>query len=145
MTTVLEGGEGVNVTPRPLFTLVKTRYPLHRRLSGPQGWSGQVGKISPPPGLDPRTVQPVATELPGPLWITNCTKMVVGLWRSLCATEYKFEANITFFFSCPRHDVILGGGVTDTLFLDSGNRPQVNWIPRGHRDQHPLNSTPIGH
>jgi hypothetical protein len=37
----------------------KTRYPLYRRLGGPQGRSGQVRKISPPPGFDPRTVQPV--------------------------------------------------------------------------------------
>ena len=39
---------------------VKTRYPLYRRLGGPQGRSGRVRKISPPPGFDPRTVQPVA-------------------------------------------------------------------------------------
>ena len=35
----------------------KTRYPLYMRLGGPQGRSGQVRKISPPPGFDPRTVQ----------------------------------------------------------------------------------------
>ena len=40
----------------------KTRYPLHRRLGGPQGRSGQARKISPPPGFDPRTVQPVASR-----------------------------------------------------------------------------------
>jgi hypothetical protein len=40
----------------------KTRYPLYRRLGGPQGRSGQVRKISPPPGLDPQTVQPVASR-----------------------------------------------------------------------------------
>ena len=39
----------------------KTRYPLYRRLGGPQGRSGQVRKISPPPGYDPWTFQPVAT------------------------------------------------------------------------------------
>jgi len=38
----------------------KTRYPLYRRLGGSQDRSGQVRKISPPPGLDPRTVQRVA-------------------------------------------------------------------------------------
>ena len=38
----------------------KTRYPLYRRLGRPQGRSGRVRKISPPPGFDPRTVQPVA-------------------------------------------------------------------------------------
>jgi hypothetical protein len=40
----------------------KTRYPLYRRLGGPQGRSGQMRKISPPPGFDPRTVQPVASR-----------------------------------------------------------------------------------
>jgi hypothetical protein len=39
-----------------------TRYPLYRRLGGPQGRSGRLGKISPPPGLDPRTVQPVTSR-----------------------------------------------------------------------------------
>ena len=39
---------------------VKTRYPLYRGLGGPQSRSGQVRIISPPPGFDPRTVQPVA-------------------------------------------------------------------------------------
>ena len=40
----------------------KNRYPLYRRLGGPHGRSGQVRKISPPPGFDPRTVQPVASR-----------------------------------------------------------------------------------
>ena len=40
----------------------KTRYSLYRRLVGPQGLSGQVRKISPLPGFDPRTVQPVANR-----------------------------------------------------------------------------------
>ena len=37
-------GWGVSVTPRPLFIPGKTRYPLYRRLGGPQGQSGQVRK-----------------------------------------------------------------------------------------------------
>ena len=37
-----------------------TRYPLHRRLGGPQGQSRRVRNISPSPGFDPRTVKPVA-------------------------------------------------------------------------------------
>ena len=41
---------------------VKTRYPLYRSLGGPQGRSGQVRKISPPPGFDHQTVQPVASR-----------------------------------------------------------------------------------
>ena len=50
---------GDSVTPQPLFTPGKTRYSLWRRLGGPQGRSGKVQKISPPPGFDPWTVHPV--------------------------------------------------------------------------------------
>jgi hypothetical protein len=35
---------------------------LYRRLGGPQGRSERLRKISPPPGFDPRTVQPVASR-----------------------------------------------------------------------------------
>ena len=40
----------------------KTRYPLYRSLGGPQSGSGQVRKISPPPGFVSRTVQPVGSR-----------------------------------------------------------------------------------
>jgi hypothetical protein len=40
----------------------KTQYPFYRRLGGPQGRSGLVRKISPTPGFDPRTFQPVASR-----------------------------------------------------------------------------------
>ena len=40
----------------------KTRYPLYKRLGGPQGRSGRVRKILPLPGLDPPTVQPAASR-----------------------------------------------------------------------------------
>jgi hypothetical protein len=40
----------------------KTRYPLLGRLGGPQGRCGRARKISPPPGFDPRTLQPVASR-----------------------------------------------------------------------------------
>ena len=40
----------------------KTRYPLYKRVGGPQGRSGEERKISLPPGIDPRTVQSVASH-----------------------------------------------------------------------------------
>ena len=40
----------------------ETQYPLYMRLVGPQGRSGHVQKISPPPRFDLRTVQPVANR-----------------------------------------------------------------------------------
>ena len=62
MTTALEGGEGSASRPVSSLPPGKTRYPLYRRLGGPQGRSGQVRKISPSPGFDPRTVQSVASR-----------------------------------------------------------------------------------
>ena len=35
---------------------------MYRRLGGPQGRSGRMRKISPPPGFDPRNVQSVASR-----------------------------------------------------------------------------------
>ena len=54
-------GEGS--APRPGHTLPpgKTRYPLYRRLGGPQSRSGRVENLA-PPGFDPRTVQPVVNR-----------------------------------------------------------------------------------
>ena len=40
----------------------KTRYPLYRRLGGPQDRSGRVRKISAPSGFDPPIVQPIASR-----------------------------------------------------------------------------------
>ena len=40
----------------------KTRYPLCRRLDGPQNGSGRVRKISPSQGFDPPTVELVASR-----------------------------------------------------------------------------------
>jgi hypothetical protein len=59
MTTALEEGEGSASRPGRSLHPGKTRYPLYRRVGGPQGRFGQVRKISPPPGFDPRIVQPV--------------------------------------------------------------------------------------
>jgi hypothetical protein len=61
MITVLEGGEGSASRPGRSLSAGKTWYPLYRRLRGLQGRSGQVRKISPPPGFDPRTVQPIVS------------------------------------------------------------------------------------
>jgi hypothetical protein len=56
------------LTPRPVrFTpppppRKETRYPLYRRLGGPQGRSGRVRKISPLPRFDPQTIQHVRSR-----------------------------------------------------------------------------------
>ena len=43
----------------------RDRFSFHRRLVGPQGRSGLLRKISSPPGLDPWTVQPIASRYAG--------------------------------------------------------------------------------
>ena len=55
------GVGGQSHTPAALHP-GKTRYPLYRWLGGPQGQSGRVRKILPPPGFDPGTFQPVASR-----------------------------------------------------------------------------------
>jgi len=42
---------------------IKTQYPLYRRLGGPQGWSGQVWKISSPLEFNAQSIQPVVMSL----------------------------------------------------------------------------------
>jgi hypothetical protein len=59
MVTALEGVRDQRHAPAALYP-GKDMAPLYRRLGGPLGRSEQVRKISPPPGFDPRTVQPVA-------------------------------------------------------------------------------------
>jgi len=58
----------------------KTQYPLYRRLGGPQSRSGQVRKISPTPGFDPRTVQPVASRYAGSIYIYIYIYIHVLFW-----------------------------------------------------------------
>jgi hypothetical protein len=59
LTSVLDGVGGQHHTAAALLP-GKTRYPSYWRLGGTQGRSGQVWKISPPPGFDPQTAQSVA-------------------------------------------------------------------------------------
>jgi hypothetical protein len=61
LTSALDGTGGQHHAPAALPP-GKTRYPLYRGLGGPQSRSGQVRKISPPPGFDPRAVRPVASR-----------------------------------------------------------------------------------
>ena len=90
-TSALEGGEGSASRPSRFLPLGKTRYPLYKRLGGPQGRSGRW-KISPTQGLDRRTVQPIAQSLyllsyPAHNKKVNNTKIssyIVPQLRSVC-------------------------------------------------------------
>jgi hypothetical protein len=66
-------GWGVSVTPRPLFT-PRERSGTHFTGGwvGPRDGLDRCGKSRPPPGFDPRTVQPVASCYTD--WATRPTK-----------------------------------------------------------------------
>jgi hypothetical protein len=56
-----------------------TRYPLYSKLGEPRGRYGSVRKISPTPGTDPRSVQPLAIRytdyaLPANTYVRQCQK-----------------------------------------------------------------------
>ena len=59
--SALDGGGGVNPTPRPPPLPGKTRYPFYRRLGGPQRRSGRAENLV-PTGIRSRTVQPVVSR-----------------------------------------------------------------------------------
>jgi hypothetical protein len=59
---------------------------LYRRLGGPLGRSGQVRKISPPPGFDSRTVQAVASRYTD--YATQPVNKIVDIWKK--------NLNVTF-------------------------------------------------
>ena len=86
----------VNATPRPLYPRGKTRYPLYRRLGGPQGrLSGRVQKISPPPGFDPLTVRWLASTF------QDCTQIPYELddlqiWVQLTAGRTDLTLSTVF-------------------------------------------------
>ena len=62
MTAALEGGEWSAARPGRTLPPGKTRYPLYRRLGGPQGRSGRAENLF-PTGIRSRTVQLVAQSL----------------------------------------------------------------------------------
>jgi len=86
VTTALEGGEGSASRSGRSLPPGKTRNPLYRRLGGPQGQSGQVQKILPPPGFNPQTVQLIASHCTD--WATQPTsKWVAYVIRHLCGSH----------------------------------------------------------
>jgi hypothetical protein len=59
----------------------KTRYPLYKRQGGPHGQYGLCEKKTPPPGFDPRTIQPVAGRYTD--WATQPTisRKEIHIWN----------------------------------------------------------------
>ena len=79
-------GEGSASRPGRSLRLGKTRYPLYKRLGGPQG--RQVRKIWPPPpkAFNPRTVQPVASRYT--INLITCIKIHCALLESIYVLNF---------------------------------------------------------
>jgi hypothetical protein len=88
MTAALEGGECSAARPDRNLLPEKNRYPLYRRLVEPQGRSGQVRKISPPPGFDPRTVQSLVSRYTD--WATRPTVKYVRTFIYIQLVTFSF-------------------------------------------------------
>jgi hypothetical protein len=78
-TLTLEGDMESASRPGRFLPPEKTRYPLYRRLGGPQAWSEQVQKILPPLGFDPWTAKPVASHYTD--WVTRPTLSWCWYWN----------------------------------------------------------------
>jgi hypothetical protein len=83
----------INTTPRPLYARERPGTHFIGGWVDPQGRSGRVRKISPPPGFDPRTVQRVAiqTELPRP---TGIIILYYNLMGPPSYMRYVFDRNV---------------------------------------------------
>jgi len=100
MTTALDGDEGSAARPGRSLPPGKTRYPLYSRLGGPQGRSGQVRKISPPPGFDTRTVQPVTSRFIAVCYVEIIVRIKARVHfvnRSLVSTNTKVICTLRAF------------------------------------------------
>jgi hypothetical protein len=83
-------GDGWSM-PRPgHFTPRKeTRYPLCRKLGGPQSWSRQLQKILPPQGPGPLAIQPVVSRY------RNYIVMTHILTNNLCVLKTLYKQRIS--------------------------------------------------
>ena len=93
--------------PAALYPRERPGTPLYRRLGGPQGQSGQVREISPPPGFDPRTFQPVASLYTD--YATQPTQWTTGLCNKFYTSLRVMKTNLIqclsedYFVNQPLH------------------------------------------
>jgi len=83
-------GWRVRPTPRPPLPPGKIRYPLYRRLGGPQGRSGQAENVI-PTEIRSRTFQPIVRSYTD--WATRPTSVIV-IWQIQTCGSRKFFARL---------------------------------------------------
>ena len=79
MTAALEGGEWSAARSGRTLPPGKTRYPLYRRLGGPQGRSGRAENVV-PTGIRSRTIHPVVSRYTD--WATGPTTSYIYVHNS---------------------------------------------------------------
>jgi hypothetical protein len=94
LTSALEGVRGQCQASAAPYPRERPRYPLCRRQGGPQGRSGHVWEILPPPGFDPRTVQPIGSR-----YIDYATRPT-RRFNHIYITNYKCVV-LALFSHCP--------------------------------------------
>jgi hypothetical protein len=116
MTSALEGGEWSASRPGRTLPPVKTWYLLYRRPGGPQGRSGQVRNISPSPGFEPRTAQPVVSRYND--WATRPTVCIFSLGCSACNAHAPYFRmwSARGYSIFPRY--LINGTIFDRKFLN---------------------------
>jgi len=132
----------------------KTRYPLYKRLGGPLGQFGRVRKISPPPGFDPRTVQPVASLYTAYAIPTHFTYEYIYMCVCVCVCVRERETcNKTTLMYTVRHTTnrsfhLSLFRIPDLVFLNSHKNPlpAIAWIwtessPNVVQANYPFDST----
>ena len=86
--------------PGPPYHRERPGTHLYRRLDGPQGRSGQLRKISPLPGFDPRSAQPVvsrytdcaiAAHIVGCSYIFELSHNIQSKWQLLDCASIAFS------------------------------------------------------
>jgi len=115
--------------PRPSLPPVKTRYPLYRRLGGPQGRSGRAENLV-PTGIQSRTVQPVVSRYTD--WATRPTKSypyvpnslaTVYLTLSMGNLSFNLQSPVCHFHCLRRTKEPVQGQGLETCFVTGKNLP----------------------
>jgi hypothetical protein len=95
---------GQRHAPTALSPPAISRYPLYRRLDGPQDWSGLMRKISPPPPrFDPGILNSAASRHTDCFWI--------GKWYKVCLHSHWTECRVVMLGAY----FILGKTVTSSI------------------------------
>jgi hypothetical protein len=81
----------VTAIPSRFISRKEIQYPLYRRLGESQGRPGRVGKISLPPGFDPRPVPAAASRYPAPRVLDGCW----FIYCHLCMSNYSLFSNVS--------------------------------------------------